>query len=382
MKRNRNGVLRMDGVDVNSSRTYARVIGGRCLTAVGVVLRTSIVLILGQLVWLCAAGMDSVQASEVKSVDSREIERKDFWSHDVWLDPDRPFLFYGQERDRIQNDKRTEALESLEEKNDSGKDKDGAQNDPLAIFPSDGFDRAPEGQLMTKAEEAEGLKVLTAITTVKALREETERRLEAAVMQPTPKAIGLYLQANAFLMQKAGVFAESWRRALVNYPRFDWTVVRPSVNAVSASVSHDREGRMLREVAKLKDDYGFIFFGDKSILTRHMLGLVRDFAAENDFDVAYVTVDGENPLMPEAREDKGLTKFVARGITQFPALVLVSRFEKDLTKAKLVATGSADAMMLVRNTWAAVQEYERERRFAAANTDELKRTAGEQMTVH
>lgn len=215
------------------------------------------------------------------------------------------------------------------------------------------------------------MKVLTAITTVKALREETERRLEAAVMQPTPKAIGLYLQANAFLMQKAGVFAESWRRALVNYPRFDWTAVRPAVNAVSASVSHDREGRMLREVAQLHDDYGFIFFGDKSILTRHMVTLVRDFVAENDFEVAFVTVDGDNPLMPEAREDKGLTKFVARGITQFPALVLVSRFEKDLTKAKLVATGSADAMTLVRNTWAAVNEYESERRFAGTKGDQL-----------
>lgn len=362
MKTNRNGVLRMNWVEGISRRTHARVIGRGPLRAAGVVLRTSIVLILGQVVWLCAAGMDSVQASEVKSVDSREVERKDFWSHDVWLDPDRPFLFYGEERER---DKNTEPSETTE-RNGVTQPED-PKDEPLAIFPADGFDHAPEGQLMTKSEEAEGLKVLTAITTVKALREETERRLEAAVMRPTPKAIGLYLQANAFLMQKAGVFAESWRRALVNYPRFDWTAVRPAVNAVSASVSHDREGRMLREVAQLHDDYGFIFFGDKSILTRHMLGLVRDFAAENDFDVAYVTVDGENPLMPEAREDKGLTKFVARGITQFPALVLVSRFEKDLTKAKLVATGSADAMMLVRNTWAAVKEYERERRIAGAN---------------
>ena len=376
-----NGVLRMKALEGVCRRTCARVIGGR-LSAAGVVLRTSIVVVFGQFVWMWGMGIDDAQAAELPTVPNSAVERKDFWSHDVWLDPDRPFLFYGEARDESKKDERTKATGRRESRSESATANDDATADPLAIFPADGLDRAPEGRLMTMAEEAEGLKVLTAITTVKALREETERRLEAAVMRPTPKAIGLYLQANAFLMQKAGVFAESWRRALVNYPRFDWTAVRPAVNAVSASVSHDREGRMLREVAQLHDDYGFIFFGDKSILTRHMVKLVRDFAAENDFEVAFVTVDGDNPLMPEAREDKGLTKFVARGITQFPALVLVSRFEKDLAKAKLVATGSADAMTLVRNTWAAVQEYERDRRFAVANTNELMRTEGEQMTVH
>ena len=365
MEETTNGVLRMKALEGVGRRARARAIGGR-LSAAGVVLRTSIVGVLGPFVWIWGLGMGEALAAELSTTLNSVVERKDFWSHDVWLDPDRPFLFYGEDRNREKSREQTIATEKQ-----GVKQLEGDQDDPLAIFPSDGFDRALEGRLMTKDEEAQGLKVLTAITTVKALREETERRLEAAVMQPTPKAIGLYLQANAFLMQKAGVFAESWRRALVNYPRFDWTAVRPSVNAVSTSVSHEREGRMLREVAKLHDDYGFVFFGDKSILTRHMVTLVRDFAAENGFEVAFVTVDGENPLMPEAREDKGLTKFVARGITQFPALVLVSRFEKDLTKAKLVATGSADAMTLVRNTWAAVNEYESERRFAGTNGDHL-----------
>ena len=45
------------------------------------------------------------------------------------------------------------------------------------------------------------------------------------------------LQANAFLMQKAGVFAESWRRALVENPQFDWTAVRPAVNVVQ-TINH------------------------------------------------------------------------------------------------------------------------------------------------
>lgn len=220
--------------------------------------------------------------------------------------------------------------------------------------------------------ESKGLATLKSLRTVKELREEVDRRLDAAVMQPTPAAIGLYLQANAFLMQKAGVFAESWRRALVDNPQFDWTAVRPAVNVVSAGMSREREGKLLREVRVLAKDHGFIFFGDESLKTRHMLEQVRAFKDEYGFDAAFVSVTGaDNPLMPEAREDKGLSAFVAQGIRQFPALVLVSRHQKDLTKAKLVATGAADAMTLVRNTHAAAIEMAADRASTATRQRHL-----------
>ena len=231
---------------------------------------------------------------------------------------------------------------------------------------------AAEGEVLTREMESRGLAKLKSLRTVKELREEVDRRLDAAVMQPTPAAIGLYLQANAFLMQKAGVFAESWRRALVDNPQFDWTAVRPAVNVVSAGMSREREGKLLREVRVLAKDHGFIFFGDESLKTRHMLEQVRAFKDEYGFDAAFVSVTGaDNPLMPEAREDKGLSAFVAQGIRQFPALVLVSRHQKDLTKAKLVATGAADAMTLVRNTHAAAIEMADDRASTATRQRHL-----------
>lgn len=122
----------------------------------------------------------------------------------------------------------------------------------------------------------------------------------------------------------------------------------------------------------LAKDHGFIFFGDESLKTRHMLEQVRAFKDEYGFDAAFVSVTGaDNPLMPEAREDKGLSAFVAQGIRQFPALVLVSRHQKDLTKAKLVATGAADAMTLVRNTHAAAFEMAADRASTATRQRDL-----------
>lgn len=319
---------------------------------------------------LTASLMPGVWAGENESKDpvvgtDREAG---FWSQDVWADPARPFLFYG--KDRPQDERVIEAKK--EEKQAKKRTEEVDSDDALAIFPADGLDRAAEGELLSREMESKGLATLKSLRTVKELREEVDRRLDAAVMQPTPAAIGLYLQANAFLMQKAGVFAESWRRALVDNPQFDWTAVRPAVNVVSAGMSREREGKLLREVRVLAKDHGFIFFGDESLKTRHMLEQVRAFKDEYGFDAAFVSVTGaDNPLMPEAREDKGLSAFVAKGIRQFPALVLVSRHQKDLTKAKLVATGATDAMTLVRNTHAAAFEMASDRASTATRQRDL-----------
>ena len=319
---------------------------------------------------LTASLMPGVWAGENESKDPvGGMNRENgFWAQDVWADPARPFLFYGQ--DRPQDERVIEAKK--EEKQAKKRTEEVDSDEALAIFPADGLDRAAEGELLSREMESKGLATLKSLRTVKELREEVDRRLDAAVMQPTPAAIGLYLQANAFLMQKAGVFAESWRRALVDNPQFDWTAVRPAVNVVSAGMSREREGKLLREVRVLAKDHGFIFFGDESLKTRHMLEQVRVFKDEYGFDAAFVSVTGaDNPLMPEAREDKGLSAFVAQGIRQFPALVLVSRHQKDLTKAKLVATGAADAMTLVRNTHAAAIEMADDRASTATKQRDL-----------
>lgn len=326
------------------------------LVSVGALLTVS----LTQIVW----------AGENESKDPVDGMNREtgFWAQDVWADPARPFLFYG--KDRPQDER---VIEAKKEEKQAKKRAEEVDSDvALAIFPVDGLDRAAEGEILSREMESKGLASLKSLKTVKELREEVDRRLDAAVMQPTPAAIGLYLQANAFLMQKAGVFAESWRRALVDNPQFDWTAVRPAVNVVSAGMNREREGRLLREVRVLAKDHGFIFFGDESLKTRHMLEQVRAFKDEYGFDAAFVSVTGaDNPLMPEAREDKGLSAFVAQGIRQFPALVLVSRHQKDLTKAKLVATGAADAMTLVRNTHAAAIEMADDRASTATRQRDL-----------
>ncbi len=316
-------------------------------------MRTSI-LIVFSLAGLAAMNPSSASAAAVHADDATRSASESFWSRDVWADPNRPFLFYGSLA--RQKEDRSTRMDSVKPQVEPQREPRAGQEESLAIFPADGLDRAQSGSPLAKETEAAGLEALRRITSVKGLREEVEKRLDAAVMNPTPEAIALYLQANAFLIQKAGVFAESWKRALVNNPRFDWTAVRPAVNVVSSAISHEREGRMLREVKRMGRDYGFVFFGDDSVMTRMMLAQVREFAQENAFEVAYVAAAGAEAMLPQARSDAGLSRVIAGGVSQFPALVLVKRDEKDPSRARLVATGAADAMTIARNTIAAALE--------------------------
>lgn len=319
------------------------------------VLRTSIAVMM---TGLAAALLMQPQDSEAREV--REVSGEaNFWGQDVWLDPERPFLFYGEERKDRRGEREAvgDGVKKNSEAEGARKTEAPEEGENLAIFPADGIDRAVKGSPLTHEAEARGLAELKAVETVAGIKEVLAKRLDTAVMHPTPEAIGLYLQANAFLMQKAGDFAESWRRSLVNNPRFDWTAVRPAVNTVASSISKENEGRMLRTVRRLAGDIGFVFFADASVKTRHLLRQVREFVTENGFETAYVAVDDEAlAMMPEARPDRGVSRITAGGLTQFPALVMVRRSENDPARAKLVATGAADAMTLARNTLAAAWE--------------------------
>ena len=196
-----------------------------------------------------------------------------------------------------------------------------------------------------RASEGKGLEELE---TLEALQAEVKKRLDRAVMQPTAQNMTAYLEANAFLIEKAGRFAESWRSALLQAPHFDWTAQHPTVNFASTELSR-LAARKIEETARgLKDDWGFIFFGDDSDLTRMMLPLVESFSERNGFNTVYVSMIDKNPLMPEARRDRGQASVMAGGIRLFPALVAVRRGDKDPRQARLLATGVVDLAELSR----------------------------------
>lgn len=229
-----------------------------------------------------------------------------FWSDDVWLAPDRPFLYYG------------EAEETPPQK---------APSQPAAV-------------------------PLASLTTLEALRAERERRLSAAVMTPTAETIRDYLEVNAFVNEKAAMFAAGWRDVLLSHPEFDWTAQHPTVNAASTALQREDDRRTLEIAAGLGRDWGLLLFADSGPLTRLMLPITERFAATLGMELVVARV-GEGPALAEndpltVKPDAGLHRIAAGGLTVFPALVLVKRSDADLTKARLMATGVVDVAELTR----------------------------------
>lgn len=238
-----------------------------------------------------------------------------FWTHDVWRDPERPFLFYGNGRDEEEK-----AKERTKEK--------------------------PE--VSEKEKKAQLPQSLETLTTLEALQAEVKARLSRAVMNPTEEHMRAYLEANAFLIEKAGIFAESWRATLLQNPAYDWTAQHPTVNFASTELSRLAARRVTEAVSTMASDWGLIFFGDDSELTRLMLPLVEDFSDRHGFETLYVSMVPANPLMPEARLDRGQASRIAGGLKLFPALVLVHRNDRKLENARLAATGVVDIAELGR----------------------------------
>lgn len=122
-----------------------------------------------------------------------------WWDEDVWADPDRPFLYYGD--------------------NEVPDMRPGSTVEP------------PEPQSVVKPDEKPfDPEDFTAFKTVVELRAERERRLNTAIMNPSPANMQSYQAINAHLLALSARFAQAWQLGRMLNPGYDWTTTAPSAN--------------------------------------------------------------------------------------------------------------------------------------------------------
>ena len=223
--------------------------------------------------------------------ENRGRAPQSFWEADVWEDPDRPFLYYGEDRDDEE------------------------------VRPKPKTPKGPEPRYDD----------FSRFTTVEALRKEYDRRKEAAIMHPEDeKTMLAFLALSDHIQSQSQRFAEGWERVRLAHPEIDWTATHPLVNSVAGTLKTERDGlnrRLLQTIAK---EAGLLWIADAENPVSHAAApLVRAFAKTHGFSLLVVEKKrrpiGLDPVVFAApKPDRGIgAKLGATNPATLPALFLV-----------------------------------------------------------
>lgn len=217
-----------------------------------------------------------------------------FWDADVWEDPDRPFLYYGE---------------------------DGEVPD---LRP------APKATEVPKTSEPR-YDDFSRFTTVEALRKEYDRRRDLAIMHPEDeKTMLAFLAVSDHVQTRSQRFAEGWERVRIAHPEIDWTATHPLVNSVSGALKTERDGLNRKLLQTIAHESGLLWIADAENPVSHAAApLVRAFAKMHGFSLLVVEKKGRpiglDPVVFAApKPDRGIgAKLGATDPGTLPALFLV-----------------------------------------------------------
>lgn len=168
------------------------------------------------------------------------------------------------------------------------------------------------------------LKPKTSTELVKAYKQELEKRLHQAWVNPTPQNLKAYQDMQKDMMVRSQRFSNTWRQVVYENPSLDHTLIAP-VNQKARHVYLDEDKKQTYETIKaLSETYGLFFFfrGDCSYC-HQFAPIVKTFSETYGWEVIAISQDGE-PLkeFPEAQSDNGL--FIAWKVEVLPSLYAVN----------------------------------------------------------
>jgi len=155
-----------------------------------------------------------------------------------------------------------------------------------------------------------------------------QKRLEdaraLAVMDPKPENVRAYMILQYEAMERAGKFADAWRRVVWSSPELDATLLYP-VSSVGVQTQRHIK-RMGREQAIsmiAKTDGLFFFFKGSCPYCHTQAPILRNFADRYGLSIVPISMDGSTlPEFPNARLDIGWAKEL--GVSVTPALYMVN----------------------------------------------------------
>lgn len=236
-----------------------------------------------------AQNVDAPTQTTNAGTEASDAEQR-WWEHDIWADPERGFHYYPPPERR----------------------KPPAQR-----------------KSGTPPSNAAARKPLEQITDIEELRAERERRLNTAVMQPTPENMRAYLEVNTLMLRKSALFSDMWRRTVWEHPEFDFNTQHPFANFAQADLRQMRSRQKAEIATGLSQSHGLLFFYKASCpYCKLQAPVLRMLSSQYGIEVLAISLDGSvMEEWPEAKPDNGISMVVSggRGIDIVPTLYLVSR---------------------------------------------------------
>jgi len=159
---------------------------------------------------------------------------------------------------------------------------------------------------------------------MKAYRGEIERRLNLALINPSPFNVLQYQAIQKDLMNRSERFSKTWQRTLLENPTLDHSVEFPT-SQVSRHVYLDEQRKEKEEKIKaLSGSYGLFFFYRGNCPYCHAFApIVKRFAETYTWDVLAISLDGSSlSEFPDAKPDQG--QAAQLGVEVVPSLFAVN----------------------------------------------------------
>ena len=151
------------------------------------------------------------------------------------------------------------------------------------------------------------IKPQTARQEIEDIRAQLDEARAEAVLRPTPKNVANYIMIQRQQLDRAGNFADQWRRVLWQTPELDYTLSRPVTTMGKATWLDNRREQEQQTVQKLNDRYGiFYFYSSTCMYCKVFSPVLKQFADQHELAVIPVTRDGISlPDWPNSQIDSG-----------------------------------------------------------------------------
>ena len=161
-----------------------------------------------------------------------------------------------------------------------------------------------------------------AVKELEKIRKDLDAKRALAVVHPTPENIKSYMAAQKVEIDRAGFFADVWRRVLWQNAELNFELKNPMNNSAIKVNTRERGGKETSTMTALAKEWGiFFFFRGDCAYCKHMIPTLQWITRQYDMTILPISLDGSTiDGLPPSVKDNGLSQQL--GVEVVPLFVM------------------------------------------------------------